>query len=175
MKWLMILAPLVAGLGAALAFVLVVGALIPRKHTATRSARFVTAPQVAWEVITNFEGQPSWRPRLKRIERLADHDGRPVWREIDSWGQALPIEIVIFDAPTRMVGRIADESLPFGGTWTYEVTPEAGGCRVRITEDGIIRSALFRYIARAGGYTGTMERYLRALAMRLGERASIEP
>lgn len=131
--------------------------------------------EAVWAVITDFEGQVSWRPRLHKVERLPDRDGRPVSREIDSWGNILPIEVVQFEPPRRMVGRIADDSLPFGGTWTYEVTPHDGGSRVRITEDGEIRSAMFRYVARAGGYTGTIENHPAALGKRLGENAPIEP
>lgn len=175
MKWLLILAPFVVGIVAAVAFVVVVGALMPRKHSATRSARLAAAPDAVWAVLADFQSHPSWRPGLKSVTRLADRNGHPVWNEVGSWGDAMTVEIEVFDPPRRMVGRIIDDRLPFGGTWTYELSPLDGGTRVRITEDGFIKPAAFRYMARIFGMTATMEKYLRALSRKLGAEASVEP
>jgi hypothetical protein len=61
------------------------------------------------------------------------------------------------------VSRIADPNLPFGGTWTFEITPAPGGARLRITEDGEIYNPLFRFMARfIFGYEGTINGYLSA-------------
>ena len=174
MKWIMILAPFVVGLVAAVGFVVIVGSLIPRTHTATRSVRLAAPPEAVWGVITDFPNHPSWRAGLKSIDRLPDRNGHPVWSE-RAGGETMPIEIEVFEPPRCMVGRIADDALPFGGTWTYEIEPDGGGSRVRITEDGFIKPPLFRYVARTLGYAGTMEKYLRALAARMGGEARIEP
>ena len=67
--------------------------------------------------------------------------------------------------------RIADRSLPFGGTWTYEITAEAGGSALRITEEGEVYNVIFRFMARfVFGYTATMEGVLRDAGRRFGER-----
>ena len=72
--------------------------------------------------------------------------------------------------------QIADKKLPFGGTWTYEVSPEAGGARLRITEDGEIRNALFRFLSRfVFGYNATMDTYLRDLGRKFGETTAVSP
>ncbi len=175
MKWLLILAPIVVGLIAGVGFIFVVGALMPRTHRATRSARVAAAPDAVWAVLTDFPSHPSWRPDLKAIEPLPERNGHAVWKETRTWGDVLPIELETLDPPRRMVGRIIDENLPFGGTWTYELSAENGGCRVRITEDGFIKPAPFRYIARAMGYTATMEKYLKALGKRLEQEVTIDP
>ena len=74
-----------------------------------------------------------------------------------------------------MVTRIADENLPYGGTWTFDVAPDSGGSALTITEDGEIKSALFRVMARfVFGYHATQEAILRGIAAHLGENAEPE-
>lgn len=173
MKILLILAPLVVALIAAIGTMGVVGMLMPKSHRATRSVRLGVAPEQVWSVVTDFENAASWRG-LKKVERLADRNGHPVWNEVGRQG-AMPIEIEVFEPPRKMVGRIADPHLPFGGTWTYEFSPESNGCRLRITEDGEIYNPVFRYIARIIGYSATIEGYLKTLGKRLGQPVAVEP
>jgi len=72
------------------------------------------------------------------------------------------------EPPRVLVARIADPKLPFGGTWTYEITPDAGGSRLTITENGEIYNPLFRFMARfIFGYEGTIQSYLSSLEKRL--------
>jgi hypothetical protein len=74
-----------------------------------------------------------------------------------------------------MVTRIADQGLPFGGRWTYELAPSNAGTRVVITEDGEIYNPIFRFMARfVFGYAGTLETYLSQLQARMGG-AKAEP
>lgn len=172
MKWVLIGIAVVGGL---IALVAAIGAFVPRTHVATRSMRLAQPPDSVWSALTDFERHPSWRTSLKAIERAPDREGHPVWVETDARNGRLPIEYVEMVPPTRLVGRIADSDLPFGGTWTYEVEPADGGIRVRITERGEISNVFFRFMARfVFGYTATMEAYLRALAGRFGEEAGIE-
>ncbi|PYP70520.1 MAG: hypothetical protein DMD41_14750, partial [Gemmatimonadetes bacterium] len=85
------------------------------------------------------------------------------------------LETIAAVPPRRLVRRIADPKLPFGGTWTWEITAAPGGSTLTITEDGEIYNPIFRFVARfILGYTGTMESYLKALAARLGEQVVIE-
>ncbi len=72
--------------------------------------------------------------------------------------------------------RIADDSLPYGGTWTFELAPaEGGGTTLTITEDGFVEPAIFRALARfVFGYHATMEGYLAGLGRRFGETVIVE-
>lgn len=88
--------------------------------------------------------------------------------------KSLDLEVEIFDPPRRMCTRVLDDDIPFGGTWTWELSPEEGGCRVRITEEGFVESAVLRYLARAAGHGVTMEEHLKALGQRLGEQTGID-
>jgi uncharacterized protein YndB with AHSA1/START domain len=175
MKWILIFAPFLVGLVAAVATVGVGGMLLPKVHTATRSIRLKQPPEAVWVVISDFERHPSWRPGLKSIERLPDAGGHPVWKETDKHGESIPIETVESLPPRRMVGRIADPKLPFGGTWTYELEPDGAGTRIRITEDGEVYNPAFRYISRIIGHAATIEKYLRALSAKMGDEAIVEP
>ena len=100
-------------------------------------------------------------------------DGK--WWELDSHGQKITFELVEDSPPSRRVVRIADKSLPFGGTWTFEIAAEGDGSSVRITEDGKIYNVIFRFVARFFvGYTSSIEGYLRDLGRKFGESVSIE-
>lgn len=167
MKLLLILAPIAIGLVAAVATMLIAGSFLPRMHTAKACVHLPHQAQQVWAVITDFEAQPAWRPGVRSVTRAPDQNGNPVWVEVSSHGR-MPAEVTRFEAPSVMQTRIADATLPFGGTWTYKLTPEGDGCQVCITEDGEVRPALFRYISRVMGHDATMKQYLKALRARLG-------
>jgi hypothetical protein len=79
------------------------------------------------------------------------------------------------NATGRVVTRIADPKLPFGGTWTIEVTPVEGGTTLRITERGEVHNPIFRFMSRfIFGQTKSMEDYLGALGKKFGETVSIQ-
>jgi len=173
MKWLLIIC------GAILVLVLlalVIASRIPRSHVASRSAWISARPAEVWKVITDIDQFPSWRAGVARVERLPDHNGFLSWREFDLHGQSVPYEVDEWNPPSRLVTRIADPRLPFGGTWTYEIQPSGGGSIVRITEHGEIYNLLFRFIARCFfGYTSTMDSYLKALGVKFGDTVVPQP
>ena len=175
MKWLLVAAPIVVALVAAVLTILVIGILLPRMHTATRSALYKASPQQVWEVITDFPGRAAWIPGLKSVERLPDRNGHASWKDVRSDGWTMPVEIEVADAPKELVTRIIDDGMPFGGRWTWEVTPEGAGSRLRITEDGETKVAMFRYFAALGDMSSTMRGVLSALGKKFGEPVTIEP
>ena len=160
------------GIGALIglvALMAVAGALIPKSHKATRRATFLRPASEVWAAITDIDKFPTWRGDLTSVERLPDRDGHPVWREKGRHG-TMTLEQVESRPPSRFVGRIADKNLPFGGTWTYELTEAAGSTTLAVTEDGEVYNPIFRFMARfVFGYSATMEKYLRALGRKFGE------
>jgi hypothetical protein len=152
-----------------------IGFLLPRTHTATRTAVFSRHPAEVFAAIHDFAAMPTWRSGLSGVEILPPQDGHASFREITP---RRPVTYVVLEdrPPDRLVTKIADEKLPFGGTWTYELSAEGNGTRLRITEDGEIRNTLFRFLARfVIGYTGTMDTYLRDLGKKFGETPEIGP
>ena len=76
--------------------------------------------------------------------------------------------------PGRLVTRIADDDLPFGGRWIHQVVRVGSGTRVTITEDGLVKSVLFRFASRyVFGHTRTLDDFLRDLGTHLG--SAVEP
>lgn len=166
MKWLL---RTLAALVALVVLVILVGALLPKAHEASRSARYAQPPEAVWRTITDFPAMPSWRADVDRMERGADRNGHPVWVEV-SGSDRLPLEVEEAQAPRRMVTRIADPDLPFGGTWTYELKPDAGGTSLTITERGDVYNPLFRFVSKfILGHSATIETYLESLGKKLGE------
>jgi uncharacterized protein YndB with AHSA1/START domain len=135
-----------AALAALVLVVAAIGWLLPRDHVAARSATFRAEPAAIFAQIASLE--------------IGARDD-------------VPIAIVEQRPPDRLVTRIADPGLPFGGTWTFELTPEGGGTRLTITERGYVSNPIFRVISRfVLGHEATMASYLRELAARLGEAAA---
>jgi uncharacterized protein YndB with AHSA1/START domain len=171
-KWAAII---VGALALVVALVAGIGAMLPVGHLASRRVRLKAAPEDVWRSITTIEAFPSWRSEVARVERLPDREGQPVWREHGAHG-AITFEQSEAISPRRLVSRIADPDLPFGGTWTYEITPEAGGSAVTITERGEVRNVAFRFMSRfVFGHATTIEGYLRALGKKHGEVVVPEP
>ena len=167
MKWVLWVFVVLAGI---LMLVALIGWLLPKAHTVTREARFHQPPEMIWKAITDIDAMPTWRQGLKSVKRLPNANGRLAWAETTDSG-TLPYETVVSQPPAKLVARIADPKLPFGGTWTYEITPVAGGSSLRIREDGEIYNPVFRFLSRfVFGYSGTIDTYLKSLAKKFGEQ-----
>ena len=141
------------------------GAQLPVQHTASRTAQFNVSPQQLWDIIS---GPPTWREEVGSFEELPSRDGHRVWREFGRHGQRTTFEEVEADPPHKLVTRIADPHLPFGGTWTYEIAPTETGSTLTITEKGEVYNPVFRFVSRyLQGYTATIDSYMHALRHRL--------
>ena len=155
--------------------VAIVGWLLPQSHVASMSARYGAAPAAVWATLTDVQAFPQWRKEVTRIEMLPDENGQRGWREHANH-DVITYRVVESDAPRRLVARIADKNLPYGGTWTYELAPADSGTRLTITERGEIYNPIFRFVARfIIGYTGTMTGVLRAVGTKHGETVVPEP
>lgn len=102
---------------------------------------------------------------------LSSNAGKLAWREKYKNGQSIPFEVQQSDSPKKMVIRIADPKLPFGGTWTFSLVPVAESTELTITEDGYITNPVFRFMARfVLGYHKTLDDYLLGLKKAMGEK-----
>ena len=152
--------------------VCVIGYMLPQSHVASVSARYAAPPDSIWASLTDVPAFPKWRPGLSRVELLPDENGQRGWREFGK-NDAVTYRVVESAPLRRLVTRIADQNLPYGGSWTYELTPDGSGTRLTITENGEVYNPIFRFVARfVLGYTGTMESVLRALGSKHGEAVS---
>lgn len=149
------------------------GAVLPRRHVASRSIRVNQTPQVVWLTIHNHADDATWRPELKTIKQLPERNGHPVWLETYKDGSKLEIEDTVVDGPKRLVRQVRDTGNMFSGRWEIDITPLGEtASTVRITEYGEVPNPFFRFMSQfVFGHTKTMEQYLTALASKFGEKA----
>jgi uncharacterized protein YndB with AHSA1/START domain len=149
--------------------IVVIGFLLPEKHSVSVRTRYDASPQQIYDAIVDVERGPEWRSGLDSVQVL---ERAPLkWRESAEWGK---LTMVMDEAtpPSRVVSRIADQGEGFGGTWTYVITPgENGtGSLLLITEDGEVYNPLFRFMSKFvfGHYT-SLETYAKDLGHRFNE------
>ncbi|MEK6286149.1 MAG: SRPBCC family protein [Acidobacteriota bacterium] len=166
MKWFLIVVGVIAAL---IAVVAIIGSLMPKGHSASRTTVINKPPEVLWQAMTDCAAFPQWRADVKSVEVISDRDGHRVWRE-DGKNGKMTLETVEANPPSRLVLRIADPDRPFGGTWTYDLQASGSGSRVTITENGEVYNPIFRFMSRVFfSPTASIETYLKALGKKYGE------
>lgn len=165
MKWAAIAVGVVVG------FVLVVvavGYMLPRDHVAGMSAKISAAPDAVWAALVDRAAFPTWRADVQRVELLPDAPNGPSWREHANH-DAITYVAEVQEAPHRLVARIADKNLPYGGAWEYRIEADGAGSTVTVIERGSVYNPIFRFISRFFmGHTSTIDKFLRALGKKFG-------
>jgi hypothetical protein len=163
----------VGAIVALIALVVIIGLLLPKEHRASRSKSFACSPEQVWNTLTDFGNNSGWRKQLKHVEALPNRNGHAVWKETDKSGQAISYETLELVPQNRIVRKIADEKLPFGGTWTIEVKAGPSGTTVTIVEDGIVYNPVFRFVSKfIMGHTHSIDTYLGDLGRHLESTSS---
>jgi len=163
-----ILVGIVGGVLVIFGVMALIGSMLPKAHVASRSILLHRIPQDVYEVVRDFGSAPKWRADVKRIEVET-----PVYFREEGKHGTVNYELVEDVPAQRMVTRIRDTDLGYSGQWTYSFTPENGGTRVTIREDGEVSNVLFRFMSRyIFGQTSTIDSYLTSLARRFGEEAA---
>jgi hypothetical protein len=166
---LKVLGYVIAGVAFVALAIVVIGFLLPEKHSASVRAQYSASPQQIYDAIVDVERGPEWRTGLDSVQVL---ERAPLkWRESAEWGTLVMVMDEV-TPPSRVVSRIADEGEGFGGTWTYVISPGANGAgtSLLITEDGEVYNPLFRFMSKFvfGHYT-SLETYATDLGRRFNE------
>jgi hypothetical protein len=170
MFWILVA---VGAIVALIALVVIIGLMLPKEHRASRSKSFACAPEQVWNTLTDFDNSSGWRKQLKKVEALPSRNGRAVWKETDKSGESISYETLELVPQKRIVRKIADEKLPFGGTWKIEIKAEASGTMVTIVEDGIVYNPIFRFVSKfILGHTHSIDTYLGDLGRHLESASS---
>jgi hypothetical protein len=157
---------IVVALGIIVGLIALIGSRLPKGHTVTRTARVRLPPDALYTLLSDVDRYRTWRSDVKRLERLPDREGRPSWIEETSSGK-IPMYFERMERPSLLVSRIADATLPFGGTWTYRITRADDGSDLSITEDGEVYNPIFRFMSRyVFGQTATIDAFLKHLQAR---------
>ena len=160
----------VGGLLALVLVVVVIGYMLPKEHTASRDVTVAASPERVFALISTPAEYPKWRSDVDSVEVLPPEGGKDRFRELGSNGPIL-LRVEESVPAKRLVTVIADPTLPFGGKWTYELTPSGAGTTLRITEDGEVYNPVFRFMSKfVFGHTATLEKYLEDVERAVGDR-----
>lgn len=167
-RWIGFTAAGLAVLGAA---IVIAGMLLPKTHRASRTTEYDAAPGELFAAITDFSRFPEWRSSVTKVDLLETADGKTRFREHGPHG-AITYIVDVTEPAARLVTRIDDRALPFGGQWTFELSPTPTGTSLTITEDGEVYNPVFRVMSRLffSPYA-TIDAYQTDLRARLGRRA----
>jgi hypothetical protein len=172
MKWFLIIA---AAFAILMFIIVLLGSILPRNHVATRSAYFHRSPVELYAAIYEIDSALTWRTDISQVETLAPRARHRCFRETTKHGKVTYL-VVAEQAPEKLILKIADDNLPYGGTWTYDLIPKGSGTVLQITERGEIKNVIFRCLARfVFGYTASMETRLSDLGRKFGELTVVSP
>jgi len=146
-----------------------VGAVLPRDHIASRAITLRAPAHEVWMLLADPRGYPSWRSSVKSVEILSKENEPSRWVET-SGSDRLKMAVVDSTPEQALVIRIDDDTLPYGGTWRFTLSPSTNTAdtRLEITESGFVNPAPFRFLSRfVFGHATTMTRYLADLEQRL--------
>ena len=114
LKWTLIVVISLIGIAG---FAGLVESMLPKSHRASRTATIAAPPVAVFSVVTDFARAPEWRRDVKQVDVLPDDGRGRIVREHGKQG-VVPYRVEVFEPPARLIMRIADPSLPFGGSWT---------------------------------------------------------
>jgi len=162
---------LLAAMAVLIVGVVLIGSLLPKQHTATRSASYRATPE---ELFSFISGSQTWRPGVQHCEVSSDSAGRELLRETTRGGETITYAVLDRVPPRSLKRQIVTPNLPYSGTWTYALTPAGENTAVRITEDGEVYNPIFRFVSRfILGHTSTIDAYLHALGKATGQEVAI--
>jgi uncharacterized protein YndB with AHSA1/START domain len=166
MKWLLIITAILIAIPLIL---WIIGFFMPRDHVVSRTLKLKQPVDAVWAVISDYDRHAEWQSGYTDVKRLPDRNGKPIY-SMNAGGMKMTLELTEIAPPSKLISTIADDTLPFGGTWTWELAPTNEGCTLTITERGFVKPALFRVIGGLFiGHDATINKTLRDLAKKFGE------
>jgi len=146
---------------------------IPAHQPHTRTTTLKQTPEAVFALLTDLPNFPKWNHNMEKIEMLPPIDGKEATRQTFKGNMQMTIITSESTPPTRLVRSMGDNSGPFEGSWTYEISPTAGGSQIVLTEQMTMNNACFRLMAKLFGPTKYMDEHLEDIAKHFGETAII--
>ena len=131
-------------IAAAIGGLAIYGSTQPRDHEVSATVQLERPPSEVFAIVEDVASHPCWRTGLSKVEIVSESPRRFV-EHVD--GETVTYEVDERIAGRKLVVRIADDDLPYGGTWTYELAPVDGGTALTITERGFVDGIVLRGIA----------------------------
>lgn len=164
MKIVLIILGVIVGI---IVLMVIIGYLMPVKHTASVSAEIKLPANKLYKLITNTKKYTKWRFELKDVKVVNDKE----WVEVSKFGE-MGFSFTELEENKKIVATIKpDKSLQFGGSWTYELEPEdEKTTQLTITENGEVYSPFFRFMSKfIMGHKGNLNRFMENLKDEVGD------
>jgi len=139
MKWTLIIIGAIVFL---ILIILIIGKLLPVKHTAVVKKEFKIDKTTLWKTIRNFEKYAEWRTSIKNIETINSTS----WTEVVTKGDKITFGITQEEPNMKLTAKILGDNLPFGGQWTFEISDSNKQIILQITENGEVYNPIYRFI-----------------------------
>jgi hypothetical protein len=152
--------------------VYVVGARLPVNHTVSVTGVVPAPPDRVFARIADVANGAAWRHGVKSVTVLAPDQGRDHWVESLGHGQTMTFLAIRTEPPMRRDVQLNDPNAPYGGTWSYELSPgpEPATTTLRITEAGFIKPPLYRFMmVHVFGPTRNLNQYMNDIQAAAGK------
>jgi Polyketide cyclase / dehydrase and lipid transport len=144
--------------------VLAYGYSLPVEHKTTMQRHYDKKADELWDIIVDYRKYSQWRQNVYEVNEMPAKGVYEAWKEVDANGRSVAFEIVGYLPGVQMIIEMTDTTLPYGGSWTFDLLPDATGTVVKITENGKIDNLVLRVIAHlVTGYTSSMNAWLNSL------------
>ena len=151
------------------------GATMPEDHVASITGTVNAPPAKVFAIICDVAKLPTWRSSVKSVEVLPKDNFRDAWVETYGPNQTMKFIALTTAAPdaTGKGDRNVETKDPtFGGSWDYRISPgpTANTTTLAITENGYIKSPIFRFLNKyVYGPTKNLDQYMADLQARVGQ------
>lgn len=144
--------------------ILAYGYSLPVEHQITMQRHYAKSADELWEVIADYRKYSQWRQNVYEVNEMPAKGVYEAWKEVDANGRSVAFEIVSYSPGIQMIIEVTDATLPYGGSLTFDLLPDATGTTVKLTENGKIDNLLLRVIAHfVTGYTSSMNAWFNSL------------
>jgi hypothetical protein len=141
-----------------------IGWTLPIKHTAARTISLNTSPSQLWAIISDFKSSVLWRSELKAVEPIEVEPGSYGWKEISKDNDSITYATIEAVPEQKMIRKIVDKNLPFGGSWTFQLAGQNNQTQLTITENGEVYNPIFRFMSRfVFGHFASLDKYIQNL------------
>ena len=145
-----------------ISIILVIGAMLPVKHVASKSTNLKASNAQVWGLMTDYKNAANWRTDLVKATAETNDENIEIIYEYENEKSFMAFETLEEIGQQKLVRRIYGKNLPFGGTWTFELQKTDVGTRLTITENGEIHNILFRFVAKfIMGHDATILNYIK--------------
>lgn len=146
---------------------------IPAHQTHTRTTILKQTPDAVFALLIDLPNFPKWNRNMEKIEILPPIDGKEATRQTFKGNMQMTIVTTESTPPKHLVRSMGDNSGPFEGSWTYDISPTADGSQIVLTEQSTISSPFFRLMVKLFSPTKYMDEHLEGMAKHFGETAII--